>query len=221
MIKKILSIVFSLLLILALFAGCSGGGNSGDSGGEDSSVSDAGDDQELAESALTGKTADILQQVLDGAAASIGSENQLPATVNDPVSAENSAGTLGMTPDDFVSLAEEATVASGALSAFAFQVVIIRGKDANAAETVAEMINNRFDSGKWISVFPEQSLTMISGQYVLLAVGTKVQTEAIAAAFKDAAGGVATDPIIFYTGELGGEGGSEPIPLEDSAGSEG
>ncbi len=47
-------------------------------------------------------------------------------------------------------------------------------------QVINEMIINGYDSGKWICVMPEQSLTSVSGSYVLLAVGSKAQTDAIA-----------------------------------------
>ena len=209
MLKKSLTVILSLILIAMLVAGCS----NKDSGEDVTSGAVQDQEQAAQESALTGTTNDILLQLLDDAEASFGGDHPIPSTFIDPVSSLSAPGTLGMNPDDFVSLTEEATVAIGAMSAIAFQVVVVKAKNSSDAETVSSMIQKGFDSGKWISVFPEQSFTMVSGSYVLLAVGSIEQTEAIAAAFKDAAGGVATDPNVFYAGELGGSGG-EPIPVE-------
>ena len=207
--KKSLSIIITLLLIAALLAGCSGTGNNDAANDAGTTGNDAGGDQgqSAPESALTGTTADILEIIIDEAAASIGGEYPLPETLIDPVTPENAPGMLGITPDDFVSLVDEATSAIGAIFTFAFQVAVVKCNDANDALTVSGMIQSGYDSGKWISVIPEQSLTMVSGPYVLLAVGTVTQTDALAAAFKDAAGEVTIGPVIFYQGELGGAEG--------------
>jgi len=179
-----------------VFAGCNGG--AGDAGGGNEGGPAAGADT------LSGAAADILQGIMDEAGKALGEADAMPATLTDPITAENAPGMLGLTPDDFVSFVEDAAGAIGALNVMAFQVVIARCADAQDAELVNGMIQAGYDSGKWICVFPEQSLTMVSGSYVLLAVGRVAETDALADAFKAAAGGNADGPYIFYAGETGG-----------------
>jgi hypothetical protein len=196
---RYISIVIALLLVIAVFAGCNGGG-SGDGGGGDGGA---------AVSQLSGPTEEILQTILDEATASINEEFAIPATFTDPVTSENAPGMLGMTPDDFVSFVDEATVATAAIATFAFQVAVIKANSVGEVGNIIELVMDGYDSGKWICVFPERSLVMGSGQYVLLAVGTVTQTDALVEAFRNEAGGVAFNPNIFYEGEVGGFDGGE------------
>jgi len=218
--KKIVTIFFAIILVCALLAGCGGNGSQGGSSGSGGGSG--------AVSALTGSTADILQQTMDDANAALSEADALPAAFTDPTTSENAPGMLGLTPDDFVSYTVEATSATGALITFAFQVSVVECKSDSDAVLVSDLIASSFDSGKWICVFPEQSLTMVSGAYVLLAVGHAVQTDALAASFRDLAGGVASEANVFYHGEIGaGAGGGDlglgmmPLPLEDNADSRG
>jgi len=112
---------------------------------------------------------------------------------------------LGLIPDDFVEYVEDASVAQSLISPPAFRVALIKGKDAQSALIVNEQIKNNFDSGQWISILPERSLTVVSGSWVFLAVGLAAQTEALADAFTSIAGGNASAPEIFYEGETGGD----------------
>jgi len=193
----------AVLLIVALMAGCTGG--SGGSGGS-GDLADGTDNSGGSGSAdtLTGTTDGILSQVIDAAGATLTGNDALPGLLTDPITIDNAPGMLGLVPDDFTEYVDEATVAQGAINTFAFQVALVKCKDLDSAQTVNEQIKTGFDSGKWICVFPEQSLTVVSGSYVLLAVGTTAQTNALASAFASAAGSNASAPDIFYTGETGG-----------------
>jgi len=191
----------TVLLIVALMAGCSGG--AGGSGGN-GDMPDGTDNSGGSADTLTGATDGILSQVIDAAGATLTGNDALPGLLTDPITIDNAPGMLGLIPDDFTEYVTEATVAQGAINTFAFQVALVKCNDAESAQTVNEQIKTGFDSGKWICVFPEQSLTVVSGSYVLLAVGTKAQTDALASAFASAAGSSASAPEIFYTGETGG-----------------
>ena len=202
--NKIYFLIITLLLAVALLAGCTdgvgsgAGGPAGEAPGDPAGENPGGGNGGAADT-LKGTTAEILQQILDGAAG-----GQLPASFSDPVTAENAPAMLGLLPDDFVSFAEEATGAIGALITDAFQAALIKCNNADDALIVSAIIQSGFDSGKWIEVFPERSLTMVSGSYVLLAVGSRTETEALAEAFKAVAGGNVSDPVVFYEGETGG-----------------
>ena len=221
--KRNLSLIFALLLVFTLLIGCTGGEPT--SGTED--AESAGSDTESSqnesdsESALAGATSDILEQIIHDASAAVEEDFPLSAIRIDPISQGNAPGMLGISSDDFVSFVAEATAGIDD-SGGAFQIAVLKCKDAGETETVATMIQNGFDSSKWVVVFPEQSLTMISGEYILLAVGTVAQTDAIASAFKDAAGGTASDPVIFYKGEIGGgDATQEDSNTSEVLGSEG
>jgi hypothetical protein len=190
----------ALLIALMLLAGCNGGNAApgGDAGSGD------GGGQGGAESALSGATEDILAKIIDDATAALGENDAMPMTFIDPVAAENAPGTIGLLQDDFVSYVDEATVATASISTFAFQAAVIKCKSADDAITVSGCIEGGYDSGKWICVFPEQSLVAVSGPYVLLAAGSERQTNELAAAFRKLAGEAASGPNVFYKGETGG-----------------
>ena len=208
----IICMLLTVMLIAASFSGCKKDGGSGANGGSGGT-----------ESALSGSSADVLQQVLDDATAALG--DGIPATFVDPVTAENSPAMIGVLSDDFVSFVEEATSASAMINTFAFRAAVIKCKSAGDASMVLELIMDGFDSGQWVCVFPEQSMAMVSGAYVLLAVGTVAQVTELGDAFRAQAGGVAFAPNIFYEGEIGGgaadgeggmaiAGGPAPLDLE-------
>ena len=204
--KKNLSLVFALLLIVSLLAGCSGGEPTGnlDDVGTTGSDTETNQNESASQSELTGATMDILQKILGDSTADIGAEDPFPIILNEKITQENAPGMLGISSDDFVSFVEDAMAGIDESGESAFQVAVLKCKDVSETESVAAMIQNGFDSSKWVFVFPEQSLTMISGEYILLAVGTAVQTDAIASAFQNAAGGSVADSKIFYKGEVGG-----------------
>jgi len=213
-------ILVAAFLFVALLVGCSGGsGGMDDSGDVDGSGSV--DSSEAADGALdpgsgadnsgqpgdrntlTGATDIILQRIVDEANAALDEADALPTTFMETITPENAPVMLGLIPDDFVEFAEEAAVIQSLPDPHAFQVALVNCKDIPSAQIVNEQIKNSFDSGKWISVFPEQSLTILSGSYVLLAVGNTAQTAAFAEAFKTFAGANVSAPEIFYEGETG------------------
>jgi len=238
--KKNLSIIFSLLLAVLLLAGCTGNGNTAGSqsgGTTPDATTPGGTASDGTASAMT--ASDLLQKVLEGAASQANDGNPLPETLNDPVTAANAPGMLGVTPDDFTSFATDASVATSSDSAVPFHVAVAICKDADSAATLADLIQNGFDSSKWVTVFPEQSLTVKSGIFVLLASGTAGQTMMLADSFKAAAGGNSGNSgsagsevnaggdgniVVFYTGETGGttgETGGDTESANGTANSEG
>jgi len=197
-------------MILALAVGCAGGtGGANTSGGSDGFLDPGNGPQESVQPEYTDEmnesTDRIMQRVVDIAMMELGTD-ELPPLVMDPITVDNAPFMLGLLKDDFVAYALEATVVQSQLSAHAFQIALVRCKDKESATIVDDQIVNNFDSGKWLEVMPEQSLTVTSGSYVLLAVGTKVQTEAFVSAFKSATDATVSAPNIFYKGETGGEG---------------
>ena len=208
---KVLTVI---IMILALAAGCAGGpGGSDTNGGSDGFLDPGNGPRESAQpdyaDEINESTDRIMQRVVEIAMMELGTD-ELPPLVMDPIMVDNAPFMLGLLQDDFVAYVIEATVVQSQLGMHAFQVSLVRCKDKESAGIVNDQIVNNFDSGKWIEVMPEQSLTVVSGSYVFLAVGTKVQTEVFVSAFKTATDATVSAPNIFYKGETGGE----PGPIE-------
>ncbi|MCL2111096.1 MAG: hypothetical protein FWH32_02360 [Clostridiales bacterium] len=188
------------VLAAALLAGCSGGG-----GGEPAEpISAEAEANGGAAEALSDPTDVVLERIMADADATLGGASAVGQALPDPVTAENAPAMLGIMPDDFVSFVSEATAAQDIEGMDAIQIAVIMCLTPQYVEIVDEMIVNVFDPGKWEQMFPERALTMVSGSYILLAVGSVAETEALADAFSVAAGGSVQEPNIFYTGETGG-----------------
>ena len=213
-IKNIVKVLTVIFMLLFLAAGCAGGpGGADTNGGSDGLLDPGNGPQESAQpdyaDEINESTDRIMQRVVDIAMMELGTD-ELPPLVMDPITVDNAPYMLGLLKDDFVAYALEATVVQSQLSAHAFQIALVRCKDIESAKIIVDQIVSNFDSGKWLEVMPEQSLTVVSGSYVLLAVGTKVQTEAFVSAFKAATDATVNAPNVFYKGETGGE----PGPIE-------
>jgi len=165
-----------------------------------------------AKGTLTGTPEEILAQ-LKGTV-------DLGMTFDDEITADSAVSTpqiaLGLTDAQFAALVESAFEAKAAIMTMAQRTAVVKCKDAAAAAQVKKLIAEGFDSNQWICVFPEQSVVVESGSYVLLAVGTAETTDALAEAFKSISDGNTGSPDVFFTfdGEAGGGFGFEGGGLE-------
>jgi len=181
---RAVALVLAVLLVAALTA-C-GGGQSGGTGGG------SGKDT------LTGSLSDIVTAVTKDADNNLTGNDKLPMLMDTPVTADNVQGLLGLSPQDKDTYVSDVAVYMAAISAIAFQVALVKCKDAASAAKVADLIAKGLDPTKWICVMPGQGFVQTSGSYVLLFVGTDTQATAVSAAFKTAAGGNASEPNVFY-----------------------
>ena len=178
--RKYFAIIIAVSLVF-LLAGCGKGNDSGAGVGAEASDT------------LNGRVADILPDVLADA------DSELPMMFDDAVTTETSQGMLGLTPDQFEQYISEATASTAAISTFAVQFALVKCNDIPAAAEVKGLIAKGYDSSKWICVMPEQSMTVESGSYVLLAVGPAASVEAVLKSFTDAAGGNVGSPDVFFS----------------------
>ena len=139
-------------------------------------------------------------------------------TFDDEITPESMVSTpqiaLGLTDEQFAQFVESAYEAKAMITTMAQRTAVVKCKDAAAAVQVKELVAEGFDSNQWICVFPDQSVVVESGSYVMLAVGTVETTNALAEAFKTLSGGNTGSPDVFFTfdGEGGGGfGGGELI----------
>ena len=157
---------------------------------------------------LEGSPQELLTQLKETAAADFG------VGFDSEVTAETAQGTLGLTAVLFEQYVDSAYESAAAISSIAQSNVLVKCKDATAAAEVKRLIAGTFDSTKWICVFPEQCVVVESGSYVLLAVGTKENTDALVVALKTLSENNTGTPDVFYSHDTGAGdliGGDAPI----------
>ena len=195
--KKILSILAGAALLLA-FAACAPGGKD----------------------TLTGTPEEILAQLKEDPKVELGMTFDEAIKPDGGIS--NPKNALGLTDEQFAQYVEAAFEAKAAINTMAQSTSVIKCKSIADAAEVKKLIAAGFDSNKWICVFPEQSVVVESGSYVLLAVGEVETTDALVEAFKALSDGNIGSPDVFFTFEDAGEGGmefgGEPIDPGDGNG---
>jgi hypothetical protein len=101
---------------------------------------------------------------------------------------------------------DSACESAAAITTFAQSTAVVKCKSVAAAAEVKKLVAAGFDSHKWICVFPEQSVVVESGSYVLLAVGKAQATDALVEAFKAISEGNTGSPDVFFTSDGEPEG---------------
>ncbi|MDR3073000.1 MAG: hypothetical protein LBU41_05855 [Clostridiales Family XIII bacterium] len=160
-----------------------------------------GESEKAKSDTIEGNLSDIMNSITQTVDATLGDNDKLPMTGPSLITKENATGMTGLSPEDFVSYVEDAYGVQGMLSTTAFEVVLIRCKSFEDAATVKELVATNFDPGKWICVRPENCTVIDSGSYVLLAVSSTAQSEAIVTAFTDLSKDNVGEPNVFYKGE--------------------
>ena len=148
-----------------------------------------------AKDTLTGTPEEVMAQLKESV--------DLGMTFDDEITPDSAVSTpqmaLGLTDAQFAELVESAFEAKAMILTAAQRTAVVKCRDAAAAARVKKLIAEGFDSHQWICVFPEQSVVVESGSYVLLAVGTVETTNALAEAFKSLSGGNTGSPDVFFT----------------------
>jgi len=194
-----------MMLIAAVALGSCGGNSDSEVSPEKDPLTDPIAEEDEIGFACGGPTGEVyysdsaigtLKKIIDNA-------DGLPTVIVDTLSVENAPAMLGLLKDDFATFILEAAAATCESDEIAFQAVLAQLREEGDAEMIAGLIQTGFDPGKWVYVFPDSSLTAVSGPYLLLAVGSGSETQALADAFKTVIGGSATITV-FYEGETGG-----------------
>ncbi|MDR0849371.1 MAG: hypothetical protein LBN10_10125 [Propionibacteriaceae bacterium] len=147
---------------------------------------------------LTGETPAVLLSVLDKAGSKL--TEKMPMSELRPVEASESQQMLGLSTEDYEALVSQAAAATALLTTSAHEVAIVKVQDITQAATVAKKIADGFDSKKWICVMPDKSVVVISGSYILLAVGQAAAVDALVQGFSDLAEGNVGEANTFFTG---------------------
>ena len=194
--KQNMTLLIIIVISMFLF-GCGGKDVSSDEGAVNTQEGEATNESEPAEVLFTGTADELLQSIISE------SDAKLPKVYIDAITAENAPAALGLLADDFASFISEGAAATVESDAVAFQAAVVLCRYDEDAVMIDELIREGFDPGKWVYVFPDRSLTAVSGPYILLAAGSEAETQALADAFKNSLGN-STIINIFYEGETGG-----------------
>ena len=195
-----------MIMAMALFAaGC---GNGNDPAGE-GTIAETPESEEAAieenepdDTEYMGTAMELLINTIKKANEKLGEENALPQLFIESVTADNSPSMLGILADDFASYVEYAAAALPETDDVAFQAAVLKCKNAGDTAMIETLIRENFDPGKWVYVFPDRALTSVARPYILLAVGSVAETDAVAAAYKEAVSGT-PGITVFYEGETG------------------
>lgn len=93
---------------------------------------------------------------------------------------------IGLKSVDKVS---EGYASSPKMSSQAYELALVRVKDAADAEAVAREILEGADPGKWICVFAESVQVAVSGDVIMLVMSSKDEASGLIDAFKTVCGG--------------------------------
>ncbi|MDR0293269.1 MAG: DUF4358 domain-containing protein [Oscillospiraceae bacterium] len=178
--KRIRCLVLAALALCAVTAGCQSPGAGGDS-------------------KLSGSAEDVLNLVLDGIDASLPEDQKMPMSFSQPVTADDSQYTIGLSPDDFDKYVSEAVSSMATIGTHAHQIILIKAKSVQDAAEVKKLITSDggYDPKKWVCVYPKKGVAVDSGSYVLLIAGEAAVADAGVGVFKNEAGS-AGDVITFW-----------------------
>ncbi|MDR1210041.1 MAG: DUF4358 domain-containing protein [Clostridiales bacterium] len=152
---------------------------------------------------LGGTSAEALDALLAKAKEMLAEPDQMPASLPGAVTGENSKSALGVEPEDFDRLVEDAAAATAMITTFAHEIAVVKAKDASAAQELKSLIAQGFDYAKWICAYPEECVVVESGRYVMLAASKFAAAEISVEAFQKIAG-EAGEKNIFYIDAVGG-----------------
>ena len=156
---------------------------------------------------LTGSPEELLARLKEAVTV------ELPMSFDSEVTAESAQSALGLTEAQFAEFVESAYESQAAITTIAQSTVLIKCKSVADASEVKKLIAGGYDSRKWICVFPQQSVVVESGSYVLLAVGKVEATDALVEAFRSISEGNTGSPDVFFTSEGEPEGGDGDLVL--------
>ena len=159
--KKVIAFALSLMLALSLFAGC----------GKSSSSSTA------EQANLEGSLEEILAKVYDGI-------TEMPMTMEQELTEDNSEYNVGVARSEYV----EGLASDAAINAIAFSVCLMRAESAEAAQTLAEQVEEKANPNKWVCVEAEAKIVDRIGDVVILIMADQTLADQLSDNFKALAG---------------------------------
>jgi hypothetical protein len=116
-----------------------------------------------------------------------------------PVTADSAQNDVGLSAEQWSQYAREGMLAMAMLNSQAESYALVECVDADAARAAAEAIATGFNSEKWVCVWPQRSVVLPAGNFVLLAAGRGEVVQAYLDAFCALTGANAEDANTFFT----------------------
>lgn len=156
------------------------------------------------DSNLSGSTEEILGRLVEETASIVEAAGEfMYMSFTTAVTADLAQNTTGLSEADFDSLVVAASSSMAGIGSQAHQIVLIQANDDSAADEVKRIIAGRvsgkegYDSQKWICVWPQQSVVIESGSYVLLIASRNDVVNAALEVFRGMAGGYGNADVFF------------------------
>ena len=158
---------------------------------------------------LNGSTEEILGKLVDETTSIIEAAGEfMYMSSTTEVTADLAQNAIGLSEADFNSLVISASSSMAGIGSQAHQIILIQANDDNSAAEVKKLIAGRvngksgYDSQKWICVWPQQSVAIESGSYVLLVASRNDIVDAALEVFRGMAGSCGNADVFFeHAGE--------------------
>ena len=157
--KKIVSLVLTAAMLLAILAGCASTGNT------DSTTSATGESTEPVAS-YTGTLEELIEAVYGIHSVEFGVAS-IPVDLTD-TSEDGLWALKSYTGLDNADMITEAVASEAMIGAIAYSMVVVRVADPANAKTVAEAMKNNIDQRKWVCVEADDLLVAGRGDVVML-----------------------------------------------------
>ena len=149
------------------------------------------------EAGAVGSASDLLAAIIE-ALTNVGAEMPISSPPM-PIPEGESQNAVGLSQADIDRYVTEIAQSMAMIGTFAHQIVVYQCNDANAASQVKSLIssNGGYDSQKWICVFPEKTVAVDSGSYVLLVASYRAVADAALDVFGAIAGSTGAVVTIY------------------------
>lgn len=132
-------------------------------------------------------TTSAISNTMTNMVAKAGAEVNAP--MQEAIPAEVSSGFIGLETDEFNTYVEESVVYESMMGVFPQSICIVKINDASKVAELKQKIFNNSDTRKWICVSAEKAVVVDSGNYIMLAMGTKDICDKLVTAFSEEMGG--------------------------------
>lgn len=192
--KKILALVLAGMMIFAL-ASCGNTENTettGTTAGTESPETTKPEDTTAPENTTTGTPEEPEEPKIDTLEELIGAiyeKYSMAGMMTSPVELSDAELLKYQTGIESGDLVEEAYISGPMMTSVAYEMVVVRVKDAANAKTVAEEMQKNANPGKWICVVAESVQIGVSGDIIVMVMTSEEDATGLIGAFTELCGG--------------------------------